>query len=204
MTPTPNDPNVTVRSKNAHAPAVGPPRVAAATEQVATARVPLTAREARHAVALGALIRSRRLAAGLTVAQAADAAELSPRHWRRLEAGERRTRSSTLDRIAQALDADPVELAATAGPALADESPYADRIAKRRARRTRRRRWALEAKERDEARRAAAVEAMDLAAATAAREAATALLIASERREADSRKVEAEIVRLERELGMRP
>ena len=53
MTPTPNDPNVTVRSKNAHAPAVGPPRVAAATEQVATVRVPLTAREARHAVALG-------------------------------------------------------------------------------------------------------------------------------------------------------
>lgn len=203
MTPTPNDPNATVRSKSARAGS-GSPATVATVAGVATTRVPLQRHEVPYTVALGRLIRSRRLAAGLTVAQAADAAELSPRHWRRLEAGERRTRSSTLDRIAQALDADPVELAATAGPALADESPYADRIAKRRARRTRRRRWALEAKERDEARRAAAVEAMDLAAATAARQAATALLVASERREADSRKVEAEIVRLERELGMRP
>lgn len=204
--PEPNDPNDTptvgtVSEQNAHAHAVGPPSAGAT---VATVRLPLQPHDVGPALALGRMIRSRRLAAGLTIAQAADAAELSARHWRRLEAGERRTRSSTLDRIAHAIGADPVELAATAGPALADESPYAARIAARRARRTRKRRWALEARERDEARRQAAVEAMDLKAATAAREAATALLLAAERGAVDNRKVEAEIARLERELGLRP
>jgi hypothetical protein len=59
----------------------------------------------------------------------------------RIEAGARRTRRSTLDRIAEALG-DPQlagVLAELAGPALAPESPYAERIARRRVRRHRRR-----------------------------------------------------------------
>lgn len=197
----PNDPNVgTGSGQNARARS-GPP---ASVATAATVRLPLQPHEVGPALALGRLIRSRRLATGRTIAALADAAEISPRHWRRLEAGERRTRASTLDRIAAALGVDPVELAEAAGPALADESVYADRVAARRARRTRRRRWALDVKERDEARRQAAVEAMDLEAATAARAAATSLLVAFERGAVDNRKVEAEIARLERELGLRP
>jgi transcriptional regulator with XRE-family HTH domain len=79
----------------------------------------------------------------------AEASELSTSGIARIETGTRRTRPSTLDRIAVALG-DPElakELAQLAGPARAPESPYAERIARRRARRHgRRQRQAAAAK----------------------------------------------------------
>jgi hypothetical protein len=55
----------------------------------------------------------------------------------RIERGLRRTRASTLDRIACALGEPALggELARLAGPALAPESEYAERITRRRVRR---------------------------------------------------------------------
>jgi hypothetical protein len=97
--------------------------------------------------ALGDELKRLRLEARLAVWAMGDLAEMAPRHVRRLERGECRTRRSTLERIANALadvepDLGPAEqlverLVELAGPALAPESPYADRIARRRARRVR-------------------------------------------------------------------
>lgn len=77
--------------------------------------------------------------------------EMQWRHLWRLERGYRRTRPSTLERIARALCTanpdlgDPVslaeELVGLAGPALAPESEYKDRIDRRRRRRWRKK-WA--------------------------------------------------------------
>jgi transcriptional regulator with XRE-family HTH domain len=77
----------------------------------------------------------------VTQGELAKAAQLSTSTIQRIEAGTRRTRRSTLHRIAEALG-DPKlasVLADLAGPALAPESPYAERIARRRERRHRRR-----------------------------------------------------------------
>jgi transcriptional regulator with XRE-family HTH domain len=104
-------------------------------------RRPLEPSETPYLLALGIRLRELRRDSGLTQAQLAEAAELSCRHIERLEAGNRRTRRSTLARIAAALG-DPLlgnQLADLAGPALAPESGFAERIARRRARRARKR-----------------------------------------------------------------
>jgi transcriptional regulator with XRE-family HTH domain len=92
-------------------------------------------------------LRHRRETAGLTQPAVARAAQISVRHLRRLEYGRCRTRRSTLARLAAALtstvshpDSPDVqglylELVEVAGVALAAESAFADRVARRRERR---------------------------------------------------------------------
>jgi transcriptional regulator with XRE-family HTH domain len=84
---------------------------------------------------LAELRRKRRLAQ----TDLAEIAKLSTRGFQRIEAGHRRTRLSTLDRLAAALGDESLarELAALAGPALAPESAHAERITRRRERRSR-------------------------------------------------------------------
>lgn len=99
--------------------------------------------------ALGSALRSLRRHAGLSQAAVAEHSGVHPRTIGRIEAGQRRTRRSTLRRILIALtNADgslgDIEylldgLVRRAGPALAAESPYEDRIEARRRRRERRR-----------------------------------------------------------------
>lgn len=126
-----------------------------ARERLDTRR-PIKAAEIPHLEALGARLRElRRGRAGLSQERLAERAELSAGTIGRIEAGTRRTRFSTLERIAAALtDADPslgeseslaVSLAGLAGPALAPESEYAERVERRRKRRWRKRRNRQEA-----------------------------------------------------------
>jgi transcriptional regulator with XRE-family HTH domain len=92
-------------------------------------RRPIEAAEIPHLEALGARLAAVRRDRGLAQDTLAEAAELSTSGIRRIEAGTRRTRRSTLDRIAAALG-DPDlgdELAGLAGPALAPESLYGER-----------------------------------------------------------------------------
>jgi transcriptional regulator with XRE-family HTH domain len=98
----------------------------------ARSRRPIEAAEITHLEALGACLAAVRRDRGVTQAVLAEAAELSTSGIRRIEAGTRRTRRSTLDGIAAALDEPELadELARLAGPALAPESPYAERIAR--------------------------------------------------------------------------
>lgn len=106
-------------------------------------RRPLLRREQPHALRLGRQIAMLRRTANLSQRDLAIAADLSRVQVSRIETGSRRTRRSTLARIALALVAElptagPVEtlagdLATTAGPALAEESPHAERVAQRRA-----------------------------------------------------------------------
>lgn len=92
-------------------------------------RWPITEEEIPYLDNLGAVIKETRLRAGLYVKQAASVAELHHLSWRRIEAGTRRTRRSTLLRIATALAPDINEdiqvlyahLIEQAGPALAPE-----------------------------------------------------------------------------------
>jgi DNA-binding XRE family transcriptional regulator len=70
----------------------------------------------------------------------AETAELSESTIERIEGATRRTRRTTLGRIACVLHANAEELVDLAGPALAPESLYAERVARRRARRCRRKR----------------------------------------------------------------
>jgi transcriptional regulator with XRE-family HTH domain len=105
-------------------------------------RRPLEAWESPLLHALGRELRELRLQAGLTQATAAWRAQLGERSLRRIEAGQRRTRSSTLQRLLQAFEVVDVDLAlqgllAVAGAALAPESGHPARIAVRRARRHR-------------------------------------------------------------------
>ncbi len=76
----------------------------------------------------------------MSQATLAERAELARTTVERIEVGTRRTRRSTLERIARALGSPDAceELAALAGPALAPESSHPDRIERRRSRRTRR------------------------------------------------------------------
>src|SRR5689334_17154271 len=87
---------------------------------------------------MGCSVKALPVAAGLTQRALANTAELSVSMIGRIEAGTRRTRRSTLERIAAAFDQPELgeELARLAGPALAPESAYAGRIATRRQRRT--------------------------------------------------------------------
>jgi transcriptional regulator with XRE-family HTH domain len=111
-------------------------------------RRPVEPWEQPFLTALGAELRVLRQHAGLTQAALASRAGLAERSLRRIEHGQRRTRRSTLARLAAALlprpsdgtaAADLVEgLVRTAGPALAAESVYTERVQARRERRRRR------------------------------------------------------------------
>lgn len=111
----------------------------------AESRRPIAPGEVADLERLGELLRAMRVEAGLTRRHLADAAELSAQQLRRIEHGTRRTRTSTLDRIADALadrldtDADDLadDLAAAAGDTLASESDYRERVDARRERRHR-------------------------------------------------------------------
>ena len=76
---------------------------------------------------------------GLAQAEVAARAGVASRSLRRIERGERRTRATTLGRLARAIDeADPDLvhlLIGAAGVALAPESAFADRVDRRRRRR---------------------------------------------------------------------
>ena len=63
----------------------------------------ITPEEIPHLEALGLAIRTARIEAGLTLRQAGELAELHHMSWMKLEAGVRRTRATTLRRIAEAL-----------------------------------------------------------------------------------------------------
>jgi transcriptional regulator with XRE-family HTH domain len=92
---------------------------------------------------LGALLAHARRTAGLTQRQLALAAGFTLRHMQYLEAGQRRTRLSTLERVADflalMLGADPnglLELLAeTAAETLAPESEHAEKVDHARQRR---------------------------------------------------------------------
>ncbi len=89
---------------------------------------PILPAEIPYLEALGAGLKSLRKKAGLTQAQLAEAALMSACSVKRIEAGTRRTRTSTLTRIVNALNAeskgvaDLAALVATAGPALGREA----------------------------------------------------------------------------------
>ncbi len=105
-------------------------------------RRPLRAHERAHLERLGRLLSTTRRAVGLTQESLALTAGLSRTHVDRLEHGTRRTRRSTLTRIAAVFVHEvprlgPVDrlvddLVSTAGPALAEESVYAERVTRRR------------------------------------------------------------------------
>lgn len=102
---------------------------------------PLADDERVAAVALGHVLRQLRVDAGLSVRALGEAAQLGRRQVQRLEAGQRRTRASTLARLARALTSPPADVALAvwlvraAGPALAPESVYAVRVDRRREQR---------------------------------------------------------------------
>ncbi|GAC1575743.1 MAG: hypothetical protein NVS3B18_09480 [Candidatus Dormibacteria bacterium] len=106
-------------------------------------RRPLRTHEQPHLIALGRLLGTVRRASGLTQPQLALYAGLSRVQVARIETASTRTRRSTLVRMASALvvhnpglgsvDRLVDDLVATAGPALAEESQYAERVARRRA-----------------------------------------------------------------------
>jgi transcriptional regulator with XRE-family HTH domain len=115
-------------------------------------RRPIRDDERPYLLAMGAALRAARVDAGLPVSQLSERCGVDRWHLDDLERGRRRTRASTLERICGALTAGDSErdqlhaqLVALAGPGLAPESQYADRIARRRLRR--------EAKKLQEARR---------------------------------------------------
>lgn len=97
--------------------------------QRSDAKNPISDAEVPYLEILGAVIRTARLQAHLTVKAAATEAELHHLSWCRLEAATRRTRSVTLGRIAQVLapkiglnpDVFHRCLIDLAGPALGDE-----------------------------------------------------------------------------------
>lgn len=105
-------------------------------------RRPLSPDELPHLRAMGAELRRLRGEAGVTAGYVGAVAYITPRQVQRIEQGARRTRRSTLDRIVAALvlaapdlgsrDSLVEHLCALAGPALAPESPHADKSAARR------------------------------------------------------------------------
>ena len=105
----------------------------------ANCRRPIPGAEVPQLEALGARVRQLREAAGLSRRKLADQAAVDKSTIERIEKGIRRTRRSTLERIVAGLVAEveqPVvleELVALAGPALAPESAYRDRVDRRRA-----------------------------------------------------------------------
>jgi transcriptional regulator with XRE-family HTH domain len=122
-----------------------------------TTRRPIEPHETPHLERLGRTLRRLRLQAGLSQRAFGELAELSCAHVSFLEGGIARTRRSTLGRIASALagalpllgDADALAdaLALEAGPALAAESIYCERVEKRRVSRWKRKRRRADAAE---------------------------------------------------------
>ena len=108
-------------------------------------RRPIEPWEVPHLECLAAGLRSLRSAVGMSQIALAIAAGLSPTTLYRIEAAVRRTRASTLQRIATALvEAAPgrwtvegltADLATLAGMGLAPESGFRGRVERRRARR---------------------------------------------------------------------
>jgi transcriptional regulator with XRE-family HTH domain len=115
------------------------------------ARRPIEEAEVPHLERLGHLLKGLRKAAGMTQRELARNAELSSWMVSQIELGTRRTRRSTLQRIARAIvGADPnasteddltEQLAGAAGAALAPESGYRARVDRRRKRRAKRGRY---------------------------------------------------------------
>ncbi len=111
--------------------------------QIDGARRPILARERTHLLALGRLLAALRLGAGLTQQELGLLAGLGRTQVARIETGTRRTRRSTLRRVAAALVTVAPRLGTlervhralveAAGLALAEESQYAERVARRRA-----------------------------------------------------------------------
>jgi transcriptional regulator with XRE-family HTH domain len=128
-------------------------------------RRPIEDYERPHLAELGAALRTLRQQAGLSRAVLAGRTGMNPRSIGRIESGERRTRQSTLTGILTALVKEDNTLGEMdylldglvrrAGPALAPESPYRDRIEARRERRDKRkeREWLRRMAVEDEARR---------------------------------------------------
>jgi transcriptional regulator with XRE-family HTH domain len=128
-------------------------------------RRPIEDHEKPYLTELGTALGTLRQHAGLSRAVLADRTGMNPRTISRIESGERRTRRSTLARLLAALvDEDNTlgemdylldGLVRRAGPALAAESPYRDRIEARRERRDKRkeREWLRRMAVEDEARR---------------------------------------------------
>jgi transcriptional regulator with XRE-family HTH domain len=110
-------------------------------------RRPIEDNEVPYLEAMGHRLRQLRQAAGMTLEGLARASSSNVRTIQRVEIGVRRTRRSTLSRWLEILttrapvigDVDDLldELCALAGPGLAPESEYRDRIERRRKRRIR-------------------------------------------------------------------
>ncbi len=112
----------------------------------AECRRPITFEERPHLVALGHRLAEARKRAGLQQTKVAAAAGITASTLWRIEHAYRRTRVTTLGRLSAAIaDVDPTadrerllaELVTAAGPALASESDYPERVARRRERRGR-------------------------------------------------------------------
>jgi transcriptional regulator with XRE-family HTH domain len=128
-------------------------------------RRPIEEYEKPHLAELGTALRTLRQHAGLSQAVLADHTGMNPRSISRIESGERRTRRSTLTRLLTALLNEDETLGELdylldglvrrAGPALAAESPYQERVEARRLRREERkeREWLRRMAVEDEARR---------------------------------------------------
>ena len=107
-------------------------------------RRPIEAWEVPWLLALGTRLRRLRQESGLSQALLANRAGLTERSYRRIEHGQRRTRDSTLRRLADGLVNGTSEWAANelltglhaaVGPALAEESVHHARVEARRRRR---------------------------------------------------------------------
>ncbi len=129
-------------------------RVAASTSAARSSRTtwrPIASEEVLALCDLGEVVHQARTAAELSQGELAKAVTLSKRHLQRIEAGQRRTRLSTLKRLAEFLacflvigEDDLLEvLLQAAGRSLAQESEYADNVELRRAQRARRQ-WRAE------------------------------------------------------------
>ncbi len=115
------------------------------------ARRPIESSEVPHLECLGHLLKRLRKTAGMTQRDLACSAELSSWMVSQIELGTRRTRQSTLRRIARAIvgavpnvsteDELTEQLVEAAGAALAPESGYRDRVDRRRKRRAKRGRY---------------------------------------------------------------
>lgn len=116
------------------------------TDRRRQCRRPIQDHEVGHLERMGAALRAVREGLGVTPTQLARAAQINRSTLWRIELGERRTRESTLRRIAHGLAVLTPEgsvhsarlvqqLVDLAGPALAPESEYADRVERRRNRR---------------------------------------------------------------------
>ena len=115
------------------------------------ARRPIESWEVPHLECLGHLLKKFRKTAGMTQRDLACSAELSSWMVSQIELGTRRTRQSTLRRIARAIvgthpnasteDELTEQLVEAAGAALAPESGYRGRVDRRRKRRAKRGRY---------------------------------------------------------------